>query len=266
MAQARSRQRPSYGVIFWIVFILFVAILYMVNHNRIRAVLEETQFVDVVFDNGSDGEPRREREPVADEPELPAPTEPTSAPDVEAEPPVEVAPDVSEPGESADTTDVEIVVAPVERSTDEPASDGAGRTVTLFLIRVTDDGEIVPEAVQRTLPADQSPLTRSIEALIAGPTTSDLNRGLLTLVPPGTQLLSARVANRVAYLDFNEAFRFNPMGLEGSLGQLLQVVMTATSFPTVDRVQILIEGSYAEYLGGDGVSISQPLAPSDLSS
>ena len=138
--------------------------------------------------------------------------------------------------------------------------------VTMYLIRVTDDGRIVAEAVPRTIRFTQSPLTQTVQTLLAGPDAEDLNRGLLTLVPAGSQLLAARVDDGVAYLSFNEAFRFNDLGLEGHLAQLQQVVLTATTFGSVDAVQILIEGRRIDYLGGDGVFIGRPLTPTDFRS
>ena len=138
------------------------------------------------------------------------------------------------------------------------------RTTTLFFIRLTDDGRILTEPVQRRIRLSGGPLTHTVNALIGGPNADDLNRGLLSLVPQGTKLISARVSDGVAFLDFNEAFRFNTMGLEGHLAQMRQIVHTATVFSTVDAVQILINGEVVEYLGGDGVFIGSPLTPSDF--
>jgi len=53
---------------------------------------------------------------------------------------------------------------------------------------------------------------------------------------------------------------YNHYGIEGYAGQLKQVVYTATAFPTVQDVQILIEGSKRDYLGGEGVFIGKPLS------
>ena len=53
---------------------------------------------------------------------------------------------------------------------------------------------------------------------------------------------------------------YNRFGIEGYAGQLKQVVYTATTFPTVQDVQILIEGETRDYLGGEGVFIGRPLS------
>jgi spore germination protein GerM len=50
------------------------------------------------------------------------------------------------------------------------------------------------------------------------------------------------------------------MGVEGFVAQLQQIIYSTTEFPTVDRVQILIEGKRVEYLGGEGIYIGEPIS------
>ncbi|HKK47979.1 MAG TPA: GerMN domain-containing protein [Alkalispirochaeta sp.] len=273
MGKNGSRKRTSFGVLFWIAAILFIAILLMFNLPTIRGVLERTDFVDVVFEERS-GTPDTTRPEESGEPPSLGPadegaeqTDPQASPDEEE--PELVIPEVEAPEEDLttpadeDRQEEEAIELDPPQPTEET---GPQRTMqrNVYFILVSDDGRILAESVERTIRYESGPLTSTIEALIAGPTADDLNRGLLSLIPSGTELLSARVASGVAFLNFNEAFRFNSMGLEGLLAQLQQVVRTATQFSTVDAVQILIEGQNEEYLGGDGVYIGDPLTPQDL--
>jgi hypothetical protein len=132
------------------------------------------------------------------------------------------------------------------------------RTSSLYFVRIDEDGVIVRQEVKRQMPASDSPLTDSIKALLTGPNEDELRRKLVSLIPEGTKLLSARVRGSTAYLDFNEAFMYNHYGIEGYAGQLKQIVYTATSFPTVQDVQFLIEGQKRDYLG-EGIYIGSPL-------
>lgn len=260
MGKSNQRRRASFGVLFWIAAILLIAVILMFNLPAIRDVLDRTDFVEVVFEERS-GQGREEPGGIDEAPQTerrdtpPPPADTTERPETSSEPdPPE------EPGLGVDEPET-VAVAPPERVDDEPTRTMA---TTLFFIRVSDDGRIIAEAVERTIRYEGGPLTGTIEALIAGPDSDDLNRGLLSLVPQQTRLLSARVASGVAFLNFNEAFRFNPMGLEGYLAQMQQIVLTATQFVTVDAVQILINGQSEDYLGGDGVYIGEPLRPSDF--
>ncbi len=152
----------------------------------------------------------------------------------------------------------------------KPPADQTGpqyrvRSARLYYTFVTDDGRIVPEAVNREVRYIDSPLTDTIRALLKGPTPEELNKGVLNLIPPKTRLLSAYVQNGIAYLDFNEAFEFNTMGVEGFIAQLKEIVHTATEFSTVSRVQFLVNGKKLDYLGGEGIYIGRPLGRDSFS-
>jgi spore germination protein GerM len=138
------------------------------------------------------------------------------------------------------------------------------RVASLFFIRVGADGIISRHEVKRTIGVSEYPLTDALNALLTGPTVEELNRDFITLIPAGTRLLSVQVLGSTAHINFNEAFMYNQYGIEGYGGQLKQIVFTATSFPTVKDVQILIEGRKLDYLGGEGVYIGKPLSRSSF--
>lgn len=138
------------------------------------------------------------------------------------------------------------------------------RDAAIYFIRVTDDGAIHPEQVRRTVEYVDTPMTATLRTLLEGPTAQELSLGLLNLIPDGTKLISARVENGVAYLNFNEAFRFNSMGAEGLIAQLQQIVFSSTEFRTVNKVQILVEGQRVEYLG-EGIYTGEPIGREQFS-
>jgi len=124
---------------------------------------------------------------------------------------------------------------------------------------VTGEGKITMKGVIRPVEYIDAPLTATLEALLQGPTTAEVNQGLMSLISPQTRLRTVYIKGDTAYVDFNEAFRFNSLGKEGLIAELKQVVYTATEFPTVKKVQILVEGEISRYLGPEGVVIDKPL-------
>ncbi len=148
---------------------------------------------------------------------------------------------------------------------EEPVLENTNlRNAKLYFVDVDDSGSISLQAVIRPVQFHDSPLTETMRALLSGLLPSELNRELLTLIPDNSNLLSVRVDNGIAYTNFNEAFRFNSLGIEGYSAQLKQIVYTATEFSTVESVQILIEGNKYDYLGPEGVFIGQPLTRSSF--
>ena len=129
----------------------------------------------------------------------------------------------------------------------------------LFFMSINSDGSITRKEVTRAMKKSDSPLSDAVNALINGPDAAEDSQGCRSLVSNGTRLLGASVRNGVATLNFSGEFEFNQYGIEGTRGQLQQIVYTATAFPTVESVQFLVDGERKEYLGSEGVWIGTPL-------
>ena len=135
----------------------------------------------------------------------------------------------------------------------------------LYFVFIGEDGTLSRKMITRTVEKNDSPLVTNINLLLAGPNQSESNKGYRNLIPAGTKLLSASVRDGIAYLNFNEQFEFNTVGMDGYQAQLMQIVFTATEFSTVDSVQFLIEGQKKDYLGSEGVWIGSPLSRGSFS-
>ncbi len=154
-------------------------------------------------------------------------------------------------------------IAETAESSEEIPANSADNTelvnASLCFVATANDSEGTLAIVERAIPKSDSPMMAALNAVIAGTTESEAAAGCQSLIPEGTELLGATVQDGVAILDFNDAFEFNNFGFQGTLLQLMQIVYTATAFPTVNSVQILINGEKREYLGSEGVFIGVPL-------
>ena len=131
----------------------------------------------------------------------------------------------------------------------------------LCFVEIDGDGLINRKIIKRTVPKSDSPLTNAINLLIKGPdTTKSAEKNCMSVIPKDTKLLSAKVQDGIAYLNFNDALEFNQDGVVGKNLSLEQIVFTATAFSTVKSVQILIEGKKQDYLGSEGTWIGSPLS------
>ena len=121
-----------------------------------------------------------------------------------------------------------------------------------------DGMELSPVRAERTLRASGPLLADSINALLAGPTIDEINRGFLHFIPPDAGLISVQILGNTAELNFNEEFQYGTHGREGYFAQIRQIVWTATEFPNVHDVQFLIEGRRLDFLS-EGVPIRNPI-------
>jgi spore germination protein GerM len=264
-----ARKRNTIGCLFYVALVLLVLVVFLFNRAKVQQVIEKTGFAKLFQ--------RRQAAPVevvVAPPPAPAPRsggQPAAGPGTAEQ--SAGTPDSAKPA-PAQKAPADVVVQLVKPATPQqpqqpPASPkdpqpapppARTRQARLFFIAVQPDGEIQLKSVVRPVKYTDAPLTSTIEALLAGPTPTEVNQGLMSLVAPEARLRRAQVKDGTAYLDFSEAFRFNSLGKEGLSAQLQQVVYSATEFSTVKRVQILLEGKTADYLGPEGLFIGRPLS------
>ena len=278
MAQKKKSSKKKNSTLFAaacvLLGLLVILIIFLVKKDQIFTNLKETAFFDRVFgstptaiEKHEPAEPKKtETIPLKnDEVTIKIETEETPAPKYsEPEPTAEVPKPVEtvKPAESA---------KPAEKKPEEPKKEAAKPAATgtselqLCFVNIDGDGSVVRQVIKRKVPKSDSPLTTAINLLLKGPdSTISGERNLMSLIPAGTKLLSAKVQGGVAYLNFNEAFEINTYGVEGYIHQLEQIVYTATAFSTVNSVQFLIEGEKRDYLGSEGVLIASPLSRSSF--
>jgi peptidoglycan hydrolase-like protein with peptidoglycan-binding domain len=115
-----------------------------------------------------------------------------------------------------------------------------------------------------------APVARSVErgdalegalrALLAGPRPPEAAGGVRTAIPAGTTLHRASVEAGVATVDVSAAFAAGSPSSQHT--RLVQLVFTATQFPAVRAVRVLVDGAPVETLGG--ALLDTPLGRDDL--
>lgn len=241
---------------------LLVLVIFLFNRNTIETVLDNTGLMDHLTPD------RGERTEAPDtEPEESAPED---EPDLVVTRRVE--PDTTDQPDELD--DEEIVVrerpeesdaeSPSEREPEPTEPEERIRRSRLYFVEVGENSSGSLVSVVRPVSFVDSPLTETLETLLKGPASSEINKGLLSLIPEGTRLRSVAVRGDTAFIDFSEEFRFNTFGKEGYRQQIRQVVYTATEFRTVSRVQLTVDGQTISYLGPESPFVGEPLTRDSL--
>ena len=256
-----GKKKIPWAVLFWLAFIIILIGLYLSNREAINNSINIVQ--REVFSRNVPEEPTPEPPVEPGVIQVRPPTQGAAAPATTAAtpPPVEPPPSevaVSQPPATT-PSQTEPQVQPQTPQDTQPAQATAElRDRALHFIRIGSDGSVLSVRADRRLPATDSPLRDVIQALIAGPNAEERQRGLISVIPGGTRLLSVTIRGDTAYINFNEDFQYNTYGAEGYNGQLRQIVFTATEFANVRDVQILIEGNRVDYIG-ESIWIGSPL-------
>lgn len=270
-SKKRNSSLLTAGVI--ILAFLILIIIFLFKKDTIFTNFKETHFFDRIF--GSTPEfvqnyesTKKEKQPLAEPEPEPVVIEVTSKSEnqpKEVQKPVEVQKIESEKKESVEVKKEETkktIEKPVQKPTEK--KDEAKPAVQmaeyqLCFVVIDSDGSVTRKIIKRTVPKNESPLTYSINLLLKGPDkNSAAEKYCRSLIPSGTRLLSARVKDGTAYLNFSQEFEINPNGIDGYQAQLMQIVYTATAFSTVNSVQFMIEGEERPYLS-EAIWIGSPL-------
>jgi len=261
-ASGRSAKTSApLAILIWLIFAIFIFGLFIFNREAID------NGIRIVKDAFSSREAAGERTPVVknEKPPTVAPsdaTQPAKQPST-SQPAIQPSePPPTEPVKQPDSTQNPVQATPQSQTgQNQPPVQRPPETRerVLYFVQVERSGYISRVQAKRKLPVSDSPMTDVIKALIAGPNADEKSKGLISLIPPATKLLSASIRGNTAYLSFNEEFQYNTYGVEGYAGQLRQIVFTVTEFPNVADVQILIEGRRIDYLG-EGVWVGSPVS------
>lgn len=273
----KARGKPPIGCLIWFTLMLVLAVAFLAARPSIARAIHESGLAGLVGGKRAasdapeasspapsavpDAAGPADSAPVAGAPRSPASPAPAAA----AGP----APAPAPAARSTERVEQRAAQAPSpapvagERRRESPsptAEPVRRRRSTLYFVKVSEEGTISVSGLPRSVTYTDAPLTDTLAALVEGPTASESGQGYRSLIPSGTRLESVRVEGRIAVVSFSESFRFNSYGKAGLVGQLEQVVYTATEFPNVDGVQILIGGKATDYLGPEGVRIREPLS------
>jgi len=139
-----------------------------------------------------------------------------------------------------------------------PATNTINQKLTLYF---GDDQAmyLIPEIREVTIQKDAS--TEAIAAaivneLIAGPT----DKKMIATMPKGTKLLSLKITDQIAMVDFSQEMKSNhPGGSSGEVMTLNSLVDSLTELQGIKKVQILINGEKIETLAGH-MDTSKPLS------
>lgn len=273
---AQQKNKAGIAVAAWILIALVLLIVFLIKQDDILRTLKETGFFTHTIGKEPDFieqyEPEEnfaeasESEPDYNEVILAEPEQPVqeTSPQLSEQKESVSNPQEENPPVAEEQQEINAGTPPEAVQEPEPAAVPPSTTAKLYFVSIGNDGTVSRQESIRTLQKTDSPLTTAIMALLTGPNLEETGHGYMSLIPEGTRLLSAKVSNKTATLNFSEDFEFNRYGVEGYIGQLMQVVYTATAFPTVDNVQFLVEGQKKDYIGSEGVWIGSPLSQSSF--
>jgi spore germination protein GerM len=152
--------------------------------------------------------------------------------------------------------------------TPKPTTASDDRTIVrayFFLGSFTDNAGLAP--VLRELPPTPAVATAAVQQLLRGPNDAETSArpAMYTDIPARTRLLGLSIHDHVATVNLSKEFESG--GDRASIvGRLAQVVYTVTQFPTVELVEIEIDGQPVDTIGNAGIDLGHGVDRADFTS
>jgi len=255
-----ANRKTSLGCLFWLALILLVIVIILANIKTANEIIKKTGFRETISElfKGKTKE-KNEESPETEEPKQTL--EPGDNLDDNNQDNTNQIHEQNQNKEPEETEEPEPSATP---ESEQENTRKRLRKALIYFIKVDEEGVIHLKGFERAVYYNDSPLTETLVTLLKGPQSKEINLEYYSMIPENTHINNIYVKNQIAYIDFNDSFRFNPLGREGLKAQLNQIVYTATEFSTVSKVQILIDGAKVNYLGPEGLFIGEPLSRASL--
>lgn len=134
--------------------------------------------------------------------------------------------------------------------------------IYVYLLTTDKNGNQFLKPVKRPLKAGADQLSYAIKLLLVGPNGTETANGIYTEIPANSHLNSITTYDTKVIIDMASTFAYGggSDSLYSRLRQLIKTVLANSDKP----VYLYLDGKQANVVGGEGITISQPLKENSL--
>ncbi len=128
----------------------------------------------------------------------------------------------------------------------------------VYFLKVTDGDSVKLSTTKKEAKSDSDRFRLAMETLFSGPSGIEKITGVYSEIPPETKLLGIKEDANSYTVNISDDFEIGG-GADSMKIRVKQLVTTATKASGGKDVYLEINGKRAEYVGGEGIMILQPL-------
>ncbi|AHH10689.1 GerMN domain-containing protein [Borrelia coriaceae] len=117
------------------------------------------------------------------------------------------------------------------------------KEIKLYFIKVTAEGHFLKQGIKRTIQYDKNILNETLKSLINGPNEYELKNNFLSLIPINTKILNLSINDGIAHINLSKEFYENSFGVEGTINQIKQIVLTCLEIQGINGITLKIENN-----------------------
>jgi spore germination protein GerM len=136
-----------------------------------------------------------------------------------------------------------------------PSQESSGASTVALQVWFQKGDSLFP--VTRVQESTSAVGAAALRALLRGPSEQESALNIVSSVPEGTELLGLDISDGLATVDLTGDFESGG-GSSAMLMRLAQVVYTITQFPTVEEVELRLDGEAVDVFSGEGIVVDEP--------
>lgn len=136
-------------------------------------------------------------------------------------------------------------------------------TADIYFLALDSDGNGIYKKVTREVTTGEDKLEFAIKELLKGPNLVEKSMGAYSEIPKTTKLLAIKNKGSKVIIDFNSDFQYGG-GTDSIYSRMMQLIKTAINNTENKKIYLYLDGKQVNFIGGEGIMISQPLNEKSL--
>ncbi len=135
--------------------------------------------------------------------------------------------------------------------------------VFIYFLALDSNDNGIYKKVQRELPQEENKLEFAIKELLKGPNITEKAFGAYSEIPSSTKLLKIEQKGNKIIIDFSSDFQYGG-GTDSIYSRMMQLIKTSLANTENKKIYLFLDGKQVNFIGGEGIMITQPLNEKSL--
>ena len=134
--------------------------------------------------------------------------------------------------------------------------------IYVYMLTADKNGGQFLKPVKRPLPPGKDKLNYAVTTLLSGPNNMETTKGIYSEIPANTRLLNITTADDRVTINLTGSFGTGG-GSDSTYSRMRQLIKTVLA--NSDKpVYLQLDGKQADIIGGEGITVTQPLSEKSL--
>ena len=135
--------------------------------------------------------------------------------------------------------------------------------VEIYFLALDANDNGIYKKVTREVVAGEDKLEFAIKELLKGPNIVEKSMGAYSEIPKTTKLLGIKQKGNKVIIDFSSDFQYGG-GTDSIYSRMMQLIKTSVNNTKNKKIYLYLDGKQVNFIGGEGIMISQPLTEKSL--